>query len=114
MYMTKLRQQFPLSSTAYRIFVDELVSHIRAVHEAVEQEELVFEEQRIAEASECCHKIKGGAGLFGLNDLAHVATRLEAAMLQPLEHLQAELSEVRELIAELERYAGELPPPEEK
>ncbi|NLF24215.1 MAG: hypothetical protein GX589_00965 [Deltaproteobacteria bacterium] len=63
----------------------------------------------LSELSSALHRIKGGAGFFGLNHIATHAATLEELLLKPLEDVQRNLDRIQQTLKELEGCVEEIP-----
>lgn len=95
---------------AYKIFAVELARHLdRARATFSEERELTADD--FLRVGAAFHTIKGGAGFFGLSDLAQTAARLEVILMGAKETLILDFDEVRSLMEKVEALAQGLPKP---
>ena len=99
-----------LKGKAYGIFVAELAKHLARAHEVFDREQSPTSEQ-VYLAMTSFHTIKGGAGFFGLSEIARVAGHLESLLQKDDLDLALELSGIRDSIASLEKLAKRMPDP---
>ncbi len=99
----------PFQTKAYPIFVSEVKKHFAKLSEvfslADSPSEEVFKECRIA-----AHRIKGGAGFFGLEELGKSAANLEQLLLAP-SLSKEDLALIKEQVGALGALAGRMPEP---
>ena len=101
-------QETPAKSKALRIFVDEVSKHLSWAHSVFDQLRPVRKEC-YEEGVRRFHTIKGGAGFFGLGDMADAAAQLEALLEETGGGMCEQLDEIRRSIEDLERCAASLP-----
>ena len=100
-----------LNSNAYRIFLTEIDKHLSRTSDLLTGPiDLASDAPRRAAAS--FHTVKGGAGFFGLTEVAQIAARLED-LLNSDRLTETDLSEAQTLIVTLKRLSLELPRPKE-
>ena len=99
----------PFQTKAYPIFVSEVRKHLAKLSEVFASVEVppeeVLKESRIA-----AHRIKGGAGFFGLEDLGKSAANLEQLLLVP-KISREHLSLVKQQLGNLSALADKMPEP---
>jgi chemotaxis protein histidine kinase CheA len=99
----------PAFVRAYSIFVSELEAHIAAAkhlfEQAGEDQAAGLPDLRIA-----FHRIKGGAGFFGLDHIAGHAAELERLLLKPLAEACRNMDRIKAEVGELESSLRDLPP----
>lgn len=64
---------------AYRIFIDEITEHLTATEFVLNDFDRT-DQLKLKDAKSRFHKIRGGAGFFGLSEIENVATDLETSM----------------------------------
>ncbi len=94
------------SSTAYKIFLEELIKHLANTKELLAHPEPLNSDQ-IRIVGSAFHTIKGGAGFFGLNEIADQAGVIESYFLKATSSFSE--SEAKELVATFEVLAEQLP-----
>lgn len=92
---------------AYRAFVEQLDGQLNLVHTTFDASSV--DPDQVKKASEVFHTIKGGAGFFGLQNVADIAADIEGRLNDPQLDLIRGVERVRELIMQLERIAQNLP-----
>lgn len=98
---------------AYRIFFEEIAKHIEASREYLGSAKGITSEERASELGARFHTIKGGAGFFGLHDIASFAGQIEDLLLKRKdEKLGARASQSHELFCKLAEAAKALPAPQ--
>ncbi len=97
----------PLATRAYVLFRSELREQLRQVESLTAREGGIRAED-VASIGRTFHTIKGGAGFFGLSDLARDAGALEALFLGRTER---DTAEVARLLESLRRLSVSLPEP---
>ena len=99
-----------LAGKAYRLFNQEVLRHLSEVQE-------LHAESRDAsvlnEIAERMHKVKGGAGFFGLNEMARIAGYLEHSLKDPNLSAEQKRAELDAELSSLKIEAGKMPPPQE-
>ena len=95
---------------AYRMFVGEIAKHLAFSRELFWGSKTPGPDQLI-EASARFHTIRGGAGFFSLTDIASTAAKLENKLKSDNFNLAAEIDHIRDLIQEIEGFAGQMPAP---
>lgn len=93
---------------AYVVFCSELENHLAAAKKALSGPPPQGADP-LPELGMVFHRVKGGAGFFGLDVIARQAAELEDLFLQPLELLHKHLSEARDLVRQLEETFRDLP-----
>lgn len=97
---------------AYKIFISELETHLTEASEILAEGEVLSEEQ--AESLQRrFHTVKGGAGFFGLTEIARVAGTLEDMLVDASASVITQLDTIKGLIHELEESALKIPSPKE-
>lgn len=95
---------------AYRIFVEETRRELRDTSASLLKSTPGKDE--FDNATIKFHRIRGGAGFFGLSEIESTAAKLERLLKASEESVVAELGTVKELIQTLERCVQGLPEPE--
>ena len=93
---------------AYHTFRSELTVYLESAHRALAQDRRECVEM-FPELGMAFHRVKGGAGFFGLSDIAQCAAVLEELLFRPIEQLQDQIGEVQRVVAQLEQRVKELP-----
>ncbi|MBX7143623.1 MAG: Hpt domain-containing protein [Oligoflexia bacterium] len=96
---------------AYKIFAVELARHLDGARQTFFSNR-AFTADDYIRVGAAFHTIKGGAGFFGLSDLAQVAAKLETMLMGAKETLILDVEEVRALVTKVEALAKELPSPQ--
>lgn len=99
-----------LTSNAYKIFLSEFERHLAKSREVFADISLI-EPDDIYRCAGAFHTIKGGAGFFGLKQIADIAGQLEKILCNPELNLENDFEFVQELIFNLQKLGVELPPP---
>jgi HPt (histidine-containing phosphotransfer) domain-containing protein len=102
-----------LSPRAYRFYVKELDEGLARVTQIILTNQDV-DPQLASEFGILFHKVRGGAGFFGLDLLADVAGRLEELFFEGEEELLKKYKNIETLIHELNELATNLPRPAEQ
>ena len=106
--MNKATLKVPLSSKAYLVFLDEVARYRERICTVLSALELDSSDLR-RELSAVFHTIKGGAGFFGLDDLADTSAQLETMLAGPQ---TPSLSVVVPLLNHFVDISGNMPKPE--
>ena len=99
-----------ITSTAYRIFVEELAKHLTKADQVLGNEQAQAEDLR--DASNSFHTIRGGAGFFGLSDIAKIAGELEKFLLASDFRAKGGFEQSRKLVSRLHELSKEMPKPQ--
>jgi HPt (histidine-containing phosphotransfer) domain-containing protein len=99
-----------ITSTAYRIFVEELAKHLAKADQVLVSDGAPANDLR--DASNCFHTIKGGAGFFGLSEIAKVAGELEKLLLTADFQAKGGFDRSRNLVAQLHELSKAMPKPQ--
>ena len=98
----------PINTKAYSIFHSEVSKCILSL-------ETIFSHTPTAEelksARIATHRLKGGAGFFGLDGLGKTGGNVEQLILTDQAQSKKEIEIIQELIAKLKVLATEMPPP---
>lgn len=105
--MPESRSFDPLASRAYVLFRTELAQQVRQVEELMSRDGAIRAEDVVA-IGRTFHTIRGGAGFFGLDELARTAGELEKLF---LDRLERDAVEVARLLESLRSLSAELPEP---
>jgi len=106
-------QSSPAFKQAYHVFMEELAAQVRYAKILFEQgAELDLE--RLTKLSHAFHRLKGGAGFFGLKHIAVQAEVIERLLLRPLEEVRSESCKLPEMLRQLETAIDALPSPKIK
>lgn len=98
---------------AYRAFLAELTHSLSHARDDIERFENKHEPAIAKHLAIEFHKIKGGAGFFGLSDVANKAAALQETFLESkMQTIQDGLDHARSLLTELEQLSRKLPPAE--
>lgn len=99
-----------IKANAYKLFFSEFRKHLSSAQSSLRaQKEPTQEELRKIGAA--FHLVRGGAGFFGLDDLARVSEKLEELLLENLSQSRNCLEQARKLLTEVEQIASSLPAP---
>lgn len=98
------------SSKAYRIFLDELQVCVEKM--PLDLETFYSDQEALLEICERFHKIKGGAGFFGLHKLAEIAEKLEAVFKESRQILPDNSQMVMALFRDFAANVKKAPPAE--
>lgn len=101
-----------LQGRAYGIFVSEIGRHLRWAHNTFDANH-DLESESLQEARRRFHTIKGGAGFFGLDEIASTAERLQKFFSNASSEIIDDMEQARKWIVELEQFAAQLPKPKE-
>lgn len=99
-----------LNLKAYQIFVNEVEKHLESANRIFDGKTVPSPEM-VYRAGASFHTIKGGAGFFGLNDIASTAAKLENLLHDASLDLEKQLNTVKGLIDQLEDLALQMPKP---
>lgn len=99
-----------ISGNAYRLFVDELSRHVENARKTFFMDQPPAQDDLIRARTDF-HTIRGGAGFFGLDEIAKCAAEIEKACKEPLGQLAVQIDAVRDMILEIERLVSEAPVP---
>lgn len=105
--MPESRSFDPLASRAYVLFRTELAEQLRQVEELMSRDGVIRAEDAVA-IGRTFHTIRGGAGFFGLIELARTAGELEKLF---LDRLERDAAEVARLLKSLRSLSTALPEP---
>ncbi|MCO6429300.1 MAG: Hpt domain-containing protein [Deltaproteobacteria bacterium] len=97
----------PQATRAYHLFLQELSGHLAFARELVSTPR--EQQDDWDELARAVHMVKGGAGFFGLSEVAGIAAQLEARLRQPLNAVLKQCDELTKLVAELEKIEKTLP-----
>lgn len=75
--MSHTKLALSTDSPAYRLFVEELDKHLLHALSHVSSDQLMVTAQQAHDLGANFHTIRGGAGFFGLKDIAQTAQSLE-------------------------------------
>jgi len=100
-----------ISPQAYRTFLEECSKHITRFDELLLHASPQPENGELQVASRHFHTIKGGAGFFGLSDVANFAGALESMLEQTDFEIQSARAEVERIFCALKSAVVKLPPP---
>lgn len=98
-----------MGGKAYRIFYDELHKHLKSVQFIVVDEELPPLDEH-GRFSAVFHTIKGGAGFFGLKNIAQIAGDLEK-ILGATDPNSKNYEQIKSLLVSLQDLGSALPEP---
>jgi chemotaxis protein histidine kinase CheA len=97
---------------AYALFVSELDKHItEAILKTNTQGQAVITDNECNALRSTFHTIKGGAGFFGLNDIANVASNLENLFEMAMKDLNGQVSAIEAQLKEISKLAKQVPLP---
>ena len=96
-----------IETKAYSIFVSEVKRHIEGL-EGLFSRTGANTEAELKEARISAHRLKGGAGFFGLTALGEVAATLEVAIEK---YSPSELEKIQNLIKTLHGLTDKMPAP---
>ncbi len=99
-----------LKSRAYGIFVSEFGKHLSQVGE-IFKPEYQPSEQEITKAMTSFHTIRGGAGFFGLSEIARLAGELEELLSSAHFELEMERARIQGDVQRLHKIAEDMPEP---
>lgn len=99
-----------IKANAYRVFFAELEKHMLEICSTVAPGKTP-DGSALRRVGTTFHTIRGGAGFFGLDELATAAGHLENLLLEDTKRACAELEKVRALVAEITLLAEKLPRP---
>lgn len=103
-----------IGGKAYKLFQSELGKHLDSARSLVKGNRLPSIDE-CYQAGASFHTIRGGAGFFGLTELAQVAGNLESMLMSGNKEMLDNFSEVRQLVDRIEALAAKLPnPPKEE
>jgi len=97
-----------LAGKAYALFLSELKSHLNLAKER-------FHSKKDVNLDDCektrssFHTIKGGAGFFGLTEVAEAASKIESLFSKPVEDLIKQIDSVRGELLKIEELSKTLP-----
>jgi chemotaxis protein histidine kinase CheA len=97
----------PLQSKAYGIFVGEFERHMREMRTVFEKNE-AFDQNMLRRAVGAFHTVKGGAGFFGLQQVADLAAETEKILRDPAFDVARQRAVVLENISNLEKLHTEI------
>jgi chemotaxis protein histidine kinase CheA len=100
-----------LKGKAYGIFVTELARHLSRAHEMFGPGAVAPSRDEIAAAAVSFHTIRGGAGFFGLSEIASIAGNLEKLLQRPDFDMAREISGIRGSLENLAALAKKMPAP---
>lgn len=100
-----------IKANAYRLFFAELAKRV-ACAEAYVAKEQPPSAAELKEIGASFHVIRGGAGFFGLDELASLAERGERFILGDLAKASDNIDSVRTLVAALSTCTQRLPKPD--
>ena len=97
------------SSKAYKIFLEELLKHL-ANAQAIFASDSEIDSEKIRIVGSAFHTIKGGAGFFGLSEVANLAGEIEGYFLKnngdfSVEHAQRMISDFQLLADKLPNHS---------
>ena len=93
---------------AYKIFLEETRKHIAETRSSFGKGSDI-EKPELEDAKVRFHRIRGGAGFFGLTDVEEKASKLETMLKESGEEIVKNLDTVRDLILSLEKSVREIP-----
>lgn len=99
----------PILGSAYRVYLEETSKHLKEAALAFAREDALSPEDLYVLGARF-HTIRGGAGFFGLSEIAAAARQLEELLGQPGLDLRAERPTVDRLFEELSDLVSRLPP----
>lgn len=99
-----------IKAKAYQVFFVELERHMQEICSAVAPNKTP-DSKDLRKVGATLHTIRGGAGFFGLDELAAAAGSIENLLLQDTKRACAELDHVRALIEQVVVLTGKLPKP---
>ena len=99
-----------IKANAYRVFFAELEKYVADASGAVEPGKAPGKED-LRRVGTAFHTIRGGAGFFGLDELADAAGSIEELLLQDTKRACAELEKVRQLVSQFSSLIKDLPKP---
>lgn len=97
-----------IKRNAYRIFVVELEKHLQLAR-GILAENYSPSPTEFIQVGASFHTIKGGAGFFGLSDIAKTAGSLEEMLLTSKDKSKIDIVQVRGLFQQVEELAKGLP-----
>lgn len=98
-----------LQGKAYAIFVREIKSNLRYFDQIFSKPKI--EQQEHSEAFRLSHTIKGGAGMFGLDQISRSASELEQVLRELNNIALTEREKITELVEQIKSAALEMPAP---
>ena len=98
-------------SKAYRLLVEEATKLCQTAAPALTAAVRPPGTEEIRQLGIAFHRIRGGAGFFGLTDLAHAAQELETLLLKQEGPLADRIRLVQEAYLKFDRFVTELPVP---
>ena len=101
-----------IKANAYRVFFSELEKHMQDVCATMAPGKRP-DSKELRRVGATFHTIRGGAGFFGLEELATTAGQIENLLLQDTKRACADLESVRVLIEQISTITENLPKPDE-
>lgn len=99
-----------LAGKAYALFVSELERHLSDAKKRFSDQQKL-QAKDYAQVRSDFHTIKGGAGFFGLNNVAKAASKIEDILHSPIEQLASQVDQIRGQLKEIEELIKEIPQP---
>lgn len=109
--MNSAKHPSQISKAAYRAFVTECSQQIDRFDEVLHKEHSP-EKETLKGAKNAFHTMKGGAGFFGLRDVASYASALESMLTSADLNVNSARVEIEELFEALKGAVVKLPEPE--
>jgi chemotaxis protein histidine kinase CheA len=96
---------------AYSLFLNEIGKDLSQFDEFLKNDAFNSKEE-VVRFTASFHRLKGGAGFFGLMRVAEIAGKIEALLRDPAFHPESERTKVQNLFQTLKNESSHLPPPE--
>ena len=100
----------PLATKAYTIFYHETKAQFAQL-QTLSIDSFEVSAEKISEIQGILHRIKGGAGFFGLPQLSQAAAALEALSRRGLPEIRGKIEEFQRLVSELGDRIDAMPAP---
>lgn len=95
-------------SGAFTIFVNEMEKHLSETRVIFSHESLPTVPE-LQDARNRFHKIKGGAGFFGLEDIEETASKIENILKEVKTSEESAVDAINDLIKTLEKHLAQVP-----
>ena len=106
--MTQSDFEQRIKANAYKLFFGELQNHISKAGQILAPERQPSDSE-LKQVGASFHTVRGGAGFFGLNEIAEISGRIEDLLLNAEAHLKVEAA--RGLLSQVTAMTGKLPKP---
>jgi len=107
--MTKTKLTLSPESPAYRLFLEELDKHVLHALGHLGASALVVSADQARQLGASFHTIRGSAGFFGLDDIAHISQMLEEHLFDVADGGVLEASRAAQWIVDISELAKRLP-----